>query len=176
MKNKKTFFIMLLLWIMPVYFFQVISSFSNQPAVLSAGESRGIVRIIIQKAECIQETICKYLPESQSKKVEKFFDEKAEDILHFIIRKGAHFLNFFILGFLYTMLALWILNHLFTVRSIFNAVAAALICGLLAAIVDELHQWFIPGRSAEIRDVVIDFSGVFLGCIVVKFGLLRRKK
>ena len=38
-------------------------------------------------------------------------------------------------------------------------------CGicLLYAASDEIHQLFVPGRSGEVRDVMIDFSGAVLG-------------
>lgn len=39
--------------------------------------------------------------------------------------------------------------------------------GIIYAISDEFHQSFIPGRSAEIRDVLIDTFGVIIGIIVV---------
>ena len=35
------------------------------------------------------------------------------------------------------------------------------------AITDEFHQYFIPGRSAEIRDVLIDSSGALTGILFV---------
>jgi len=31
------------------------------------------------------------------------------------------------------------------------------------AVSDELHQWFVEGRSCELRDVGIDTMGVILG-------------
>lgn len=34
---------------------------------------------------------------------------------------------------------------------------------LLYAASDEIHQLFVPGRSGEVRDVMIDFSGAALG-------------
>ncbi len=34
---------------------------------------------------------------------------------------------------------------------------------LLYAASDEIHQLFVPGRSGEVRDVMIDFSGAVLG-------------
>ena len=43
----------------------------------------------------------------------------------------------------------------------------SLLVGLIYAVSDEIHQSFIPGRTASIRDVCIDTSGVFLGIIIV---------
>ena len=39
--------------------------------------------------------------------------------------------------------------------------------GILYAISDEIHQSFVPGRGASIRDVCIDTSGVIMGIIMV---------
>ena len=41
-----------------------------------------------------------------------------------------------------------------------------------AAACDEWHQYFVPGRSAEVRDICIDFLGVLTGCTV--FCAMRR--
>lgn len=43
---------------------------------------------------------------------------------------------------------------------------AAIICGLITACLDEAHQYFVPGRSAQITDVCVDFSGVIAGNIL----------
>ena len=43
----------------------------------------------------------------------------------------------------------------------------SILVGLIYAITDEIHQSFIPGRTASIRDVCIDTCGVFLGIIIV---------
>lgn len=34
--------------------------------------------------------------------------------------------------------------------------------GLMLAIIDELHQLFIPGRSTDVLDVVADFLGIVI--------------
>ena len=34
------------------------------------------------------------------------------------------------------------------------------------AITDELHQFFVSGRSAQVLDVVIDTSGVIVGVLI----------
>lgn len=43
----------------------------------------------------------------------------------------------------------------------------SLLVGQIYAITDEIHQSFIPGRTASARDVCIDTCGVFLGIIIV---------
>jgi VanZ family protein len=45
--------------------------------------------------------------------------------------------------------------------------------GVLYAVSDEIHQLFVPGRAGQIRDVLIDACGVFVGIIIAN-RLLRR--
>ncbi|HEX7343619.1 MAG TPA: VanZ family protein [bacterium] len=47
-----------------------------------------------------------------------------------------------------------------------------IIFGLLYAISDELHQLYVKGRYASVYDVIADFVGVLLGCLV--FTLILR--
>lgn len=44
-----------------------------------------------------------------------------------------------------------------------QALAAALVAGALFGASDELHQWFVPGRSADVLDFLVDSLGVALG-------------
>ena len=80
-----------------------------------------------------------------------------------MVRKGAHVVEFFVLG------ALLYLDWRLLGR---NAVCVPLGAGLLFAAGDEFLQTFIPARSGEILDVLIDFCGVAAG---VGAGLLLRK-
>lgn len=97
----------------------------------------------------------------------------AFETLHTIIRKLAHFSLFFILGMSVSS------SVHFSIRRL-EIVISLLIC-LLAAIFDETHQMFVGGRSGEIRDVFIDFSGAVCGClafmlIIQLFKLLKKAK
>lgn len=80
--------------------------------------------------------------------------------LQFIVRKGAHFTAYMILGILVYLLILQIKNinkrYLLSWK----------ICTLYA-LSDEFHQLFVPGRSGEVRDVLIDSSGSFIGILLV---------
>jgi VanZ family protein len=46
----------------------------------------------------------------------------------------------------------------------FALIAFVLVSGILFAVSDEIHQAFIPGRSARITDVLIDSASIALGC------------
>lgn len=77
----------------------------------------------------------------------------------FIIRKSAHFSLFAMLGFLVSMSV--------GRRKFFSiASAGAVIFCFLYAVSDEFHQSFVPGRSCEFRDMMIDTSGAVTGMLI----------
>ena len=70
-----------------------------------------------------------------------------------VLRKLAHFTEYFCLGALwYSIPFLWKKAG----RKSIPSVAGIL---LLSAAADEFHQYFIPGRNASVRDVLIDVAG-----------------
>ena len=71
---------------------------------------------------------------------------------NFLVRKSAHFLTYLVLSVL-TMNALR-RSGIKGVRQITIAIG---IC-VLYAISDEVHQLFVPGRSGQLRDVLLDES------------------
>lgn len=87
--------------------------------------------------------------------------------MHFV-RKLAHFLEYFLLG------GLLLTDFRLYGRRRFVWPA---LCGLLAACTDELVQRFVPERSGEILDVLLDFSGVLTGCLtaLVLWVLLEKR-
>lgn len=74
--------------------------------------------------------------------------------LQFIIRKTAHFSIYAALGFFSYLSVITYKKISFN----FRTVSSCLFC-LLYAVSDEIHQYFVPGRSCEIRDICIDFCG-----------------
>ena len=50
--------------------------------------------------------------------------------------------------------------------------------GLLSASLDEIHQYFVPGRYAAVKDVFIDCAGGITGMVIIgmAFTLRRHKK
>jgi VanZ family protein len=78
------------------------------------------------------------------------------------LRKYAHFFSFLILGVL-VLNALWKSG----VSGFRAMLLALLICAVYAAM-DELHQLFVPGRGAELLDVLIDSAGAVVGIIIAK--------
>lgn len=93
------------------------------------------------------------------------------EITSFVIRKAAHFTEYFILY----CLTINVLKFYFNIK---KAAIYSLLIVLGYAISDEIHQYFIPGRDIAIRDVIIDFSGGILGfiinIIIYKIKFIRR--
>ena len=90
--------------------------------------------------------------------MEKLLVEKYDGI----VRKVAHFGIFGILGFLtyFTTGSLkWIPK-----RVVKPLVISVPFC-VLFAIADEYHQSFVPGRSCQIKDMIIDSCGVICGTL-----------
>ena len=85
-------------------------------------------------------------------------------ISELFVRKAAHFCEFFVLGYL-----LW-KTHKKCRRPWLPALAG----GLLTAMADEGIQRFVPERSGEIKDVLLDFAGVCLAVLIN--GLINERR
>lgn len=129
----------------------VIFYLSHQPAEQSSGLSNGITLLVSNIIQNI-------LPIFK-------IDYTA---LTFIVRKLAHLIAYLILGYL-LMRALSQREELS-----FRIIGQAFFICVMFAISDEIHQLFIPGRSGEVRDVIIDSIGVIFGIAI--FYLLHRRK
>ncbi|MCD8091075.1 MAG: VanZ family protein [Clostridiales bacterium] len=91
-----------------------------------------------------------------------------------IIRKTAHYTEYFILGTLY------LLDVLSLTASFGKSFLWPLPAGFITACLDEFSQNFSAGRSPGLKDVFIDFSGVltavFIGCVIYIIILKRTKR
>lgn len=92
-----------------------------------------------------------------------------------ILRKSAHFLEYFALGILLTASV-----RLHTAQWLPRLLLPAFL-GLLVPVCDEFLQTFIPGRSGQVSDVLLDFAGVVTGILLSLLVILllerrRRKK
>ena len=83
-----------------------------------------------------------------------------------LVRKLGHFSEYALLGF-WLMLSLRVYT-----RRILSYISWPLFFGLLAGVLDEGIQMFADGRGSDVRDVVIDFSGVVFGLLAALFLLL----
>lgn len=85
----------------------------------------------------------------------------------FFLRKSAHLGEYFVLGLL-------VMNAMKTsqVPAFKGFIISVLIC-VLYAVSDEIHQYFVPGREAQVSDVLIDSVGA-LGGIWIRTLIKRR--
>ncbi len=74
---------------------------------------------------------------------------------HHLTRKGAHVLE-------YAMLCLFLTLALNNLEK-WRAVSIAWGASTLYAVIDEFHQLSVPGRGAQLTDVLIDAGGAALG-------------
>ena len=148
LRNKK--FTIIVIAIMAFIFFQ-----SALPADLSSEESGRVVDLIVRLFQGVAPI--------------------DRETLVFIVRKGAHFTEYMILGgFLVPAVKEWMAVDTTPVPVVRERITAWL-AGTLYAVTDEIHQYFVPGRSCELRDMGIDSCGVLAGVLVVSF-LMRSKE
>lgn len=144
---KKIIFRIILIMLLCLTFYTIFQ-FSSENSIQSSSRSMKVMRKVVDIFP-----YTKNLNESTKIKIVK----KSQPI----IRKLAHFS-------IYTLVGILIMTFMSTYKLLlFKKFSISTIVGLCYAISDEYHQSFVPGRSAEIRDVVIDTSGVVFGIIIV---------
>ena len=122
----------------------IVFSFSNQGGTKSGNTSRKVTVAVVQviSDKPIEEN------EPLIEKVDK------------VIRKLAHYTIYSIGGFL-------IMNYAYTTdRSKKEKILYSMAFGAGYAVTDELHQFFVAGRSARIFDIGIDTLGVATGILI----------
>ncbi len=143
-------------WTLVLFWMGVIFYLSHQPADESSALSSGIVEQIIAFFETI---------------TRKSFSDA--DWMHYFIRKGAHLFAYFLLAIL--LMHAWLQTGW---RGAKQIIVTLIMC-VLYATSDEIHQLFIPGRSGEVTDVIIDSVGASIGIltflIIHKIVLLIQK-
>ena len=84
------------------------------------------------------------------------YDDDDQWLPMVFIRKSAHFLEFFVLAVLF-------MNLFGDAKNIRRRMVLSFGLTVLYAISDEFHQLFIPGRSGNIKDILIDAIGACVG-------------
>ena len=88
------------------------------------------------------------------------------DFATFIRKAFGHFGLFAISGFL-TSLAVFLVINPFKWSKYYMPIILSLEFGLLMGLITELIQLNVSGRSGELMDVLIDFSGYLLGFLLI---------
>jgi VanZ family protein len=149
-------------WLPAVIIMGIIFYFSSMPADDSGKNSMSIANELLNIYEKISDT--HFVGEERIENIEN---------LDHIIRKLSHFIEYGALAFTF-VLHFWIRNmksrRFFLLSILFTAFYAA---------TDEFHQLFVPGRSGEFMDVLIDSSGAAAGAFffyLITLIFFRKKR
>ena len=131
-------------WIAVVMWMSVIFYLSHQPAEASAELSRGVSDVVFRAIATV-------------------FDVDIEagaggvGAYEHLLRKIAH-------GVMYFVLAVLLINALRRSGMVgYKAYVTAFLFCVFYAVTDEVHQLYVPGRSGELGDVMIDSAGALVG-------------
>lgn len=146
--KKAISIIILLCWMIFIF------SMSNRNGEASGNLSSSLIKKSIQVLANIKD--------------EKRLDELSEKY-SFIVRKSAHFCEYFILAILVinVLISFGINKHLF--------LYAILFC-IVYAISDEVHQLFISDRSGQIGDVLLDSTASIISSFIFSKIHLRGRR
>lgn len=149
-KLNKRLIIRILLLISIIWWMSIIFRFSAQTGTSSASSSHSVIYLIGKITKNITgHNIILSLTPIQFKRVE------------FVIRKMAHM-------FIYFMLSILVILFLFTYNnSIKMKIFLTFSTSFLYACSDEIHQYFVGGRSASFKDVLIDTTGACIGILLI---------
>jgi len=139
MGKKKRAFLYVALWMLVIFFF------SAQVSDESSEQSGRIVAFVLYVVRLV-------------------FGEPAAQALagsgiELVVRKLAHFSEYAVLAVL--------MNRALRLNGFPADYLLSLLFSALYACTDEFHQSFVPGRSMELRDVLIDTAGAAFGLLIV---------
>lgn len=133
--------------ILPVIIWMIIIfKFSNEPATVSGNTSSNVTKIIVSIFTS------KDITEEQKNELIEKLDP--------MIRKLAHFSLYTIGG----ILILLYINIYKLEES--KKIVYSIAIGSIYSCTDEIHQIFIPGRSGEFTDVMLDSIGIATGVCI----------
>ena len=123
-----------------------IFCFSSKNTMESNSTSKNLIRYSVRAYEKVT-----------NKEVD---EEKVITKLNYPIRKLAHFSIYFLLGiFVYSIFSCTKVNH--------KLLLSMFICIIYASL-DETHQLFVYGRTAQVLDVLIDSVGSLISMLIIK--------
>ena len=149
----------IILWILVLLCMGTIFCFSSQKAAESDKTSLSFAGRIIQMLDV------------DGSLTSEEIEEISADINH-VVRKGAHFSIYGLLGALVLLLI-----SQYNVK-LTRGLPYSTLISMLYACSDEYHQTFVPGRSGQLSDTLLDTAGAFCGALLVMFVvvLIKRRK
>ena len=160
--SKKYLFFMILSIVLAIAINGYIIMHSCLDAVESTKASSGVI-------ETTEEVINTIRPETITA-------ENHDSFASFIRKAFGHFGLFTVSGLL-SSLAIYLTLSPFSWSKHYLIVIFSLAFGLFMGILTETIQLSVPGRSGEIRDVLIDFSGYVCGALLlglILFFIIRK--
>lgn len=155
--NKRTI-ITILLAILLIGWMTLIFSFSCEDGIKSGNTSTNVLT-------GISEIVA---PSKSPKETEKIIENNQK-----IIRKIAHIAMYMVLGALASALATSALD-----TSVKNRFLISFSFSVFYAATDELHQYFVTGRSGMAEDICLDSASILISVIAVLAAveLYRKRK
>ena len=143
-KNHKRLLAAFLFWSLTaalmIFIFYMSAQTSAQSSEISGGLIEEIAHIINKNYPNLDDV------------AKVAFIESLQDI----VRTLAHFCEFSLLGFLgFYSMYFTLIGKKILLWSTFM--------GWIYSLSDEIHQLFVPGRAFQIKDILVDWSGVLLG-------------
>ena len=161
MKNKRLILLRVAIIVLCVLWQGVIYSFSAENSNISGDRSQGICKQIAE--------IVLYGDEDATEAEITALADRIEPTL----RSLAHMFCFAVLGGLYFLVFA-------SFRLVgFKRCALSVGCTLCYAVLDEVHQYFVPGRSTQLSDICVDTLGAVLAVLVLALifkGFSKRRK
>lgn len=147
----------------------MIFCFSAQPGVESTEVSHRVGYVV---GECFVPRFEQWPPQQQ---------ESFAAAVDYPVRKSAHALEYAILA---VLLILTVNSFLCAGKEKgVKSLRIAFLTAVCYATSDEIHQYFVPGRSGRWQDVLIDSAGVCAGCLffllaqkIIRWIILRNQK
>lgn len=125
----------------------LIFNFSNQNASNSLKSSDKVIYKIVEVIKGRE------LSNAEKVRIKKKYT--------FFIRKLAHFFLYFVLGGIcFSLVSTFI-------KPYYKSILLSILLSFLYACSDEVHQIFVPGRTARFLDVLIDTSGAILAICMI---------
>ena len=124
-----------------IFIFCMSAKDATQSSKMSGGLIRRIAPLINHKFHLLDEM------------AQATFVESLQDV----VRTLAHFFEFTLLG------VLSFFSFRFTLNCRKKGVIYGVLMGWLYALSDEIHQIFVPGRTFQLKDILVDCGGILLG-------------
>lgn len=171
-ENRKKLIISTIMLMIIICWMSLIFYFSNMNSNESDKESSETVATIIENSLKFTNKLGATHANSSHNEV-----IRASKVINPLARKIAHFSEYFILA----ILIIIFLNYVIENKKYIMVFLISLIICAIYAMIDEFHQTFISGRSAQAIDVCIDTFGALMGVIFystyyLAYTIGKRKK